>query len=123
MIFCVRATRGLRRPSLDARSGRSISPHPWRDNKRAWWDHFDWRRSLDSRSKRQAIQPSLALSSALKFKELLWRPRCPTSGFGKRFVTFLQLTETHSGLLGQSFAEFPNFGWNKLGEVGLSTIW
>jgi hypothetical protein len=32
MIFCARATRGLRRPSLDARSGRSISPHPWRDN-------------------------------------------------------------------------------------------
>ena len=29
MIFCARATRGLRRPSLDARSGRSFSPHPW----------------------------------------------------------------------------------------------
>jgi hypothetical protein len=28
MIFCARATRGLRRPSLDVRSGRSISPHP-----------------------------------------------------------------------------------------------
>ena len=28
MIFCARATRGLRRPSLDARSGTSISPHP-----------------------------------------------------------------------------------------------
>jgi hypothetical protein len=28
MIFCARATRGLRRPSLDTRSGRSISPHP-----------------------------------------------------------------------------------------------
>jgi hypothetical protein len=26
-----------------------------------------------------------ALSSALKFKELLWRPRYPTSGLGKRF--------------------------------------
>ena len=26
MIFCARATRGLRKPSLDARSGRSISP-------------------------------------------------------------------------------------------------
>jgi len=36
MIFCARATRGLRRPSLDARSGRSISPHPWRDNEQAW---------------------------------------------------------------------------------------
>ena len=31
MIFCARATRGLRKPSLDARSGRSISPHPWRE--------------------------------------------------------------------------------------------
>ena len=30
MIFCARATRGLRRPSLDARSGRSISPIPER---------------------------------------------------------------------------------------------
>ena len=28
MIFCARATRGLRKPSLDARSGKSISPHP-----------------------------------------------------------------------------------------------
>ena len=28
MIFCARATRGLRRPSLDARSGRSIRPIP-----------------------------------------------------------------------------------------------
>jgi hypothetical protein len=28
MIFCARATRGLGRPSLDARSGRSISPIP-----------------------------------------------------------------------------------------------
>ena len=28
MIFYARATRGLRRPSLDARSGRSFSPHP-----------------------------------------------------------------------------------------------
>jgi hypothetical protein len=36
MIFCARATRGLRRPSLDARSGRSISPYPWRENERAW---------------------------------------------------------------------------------------
>ena len=36
MIFCARATRGLRRPSLDARSGSSLSPHPWRNNKRAW---------------------------------------------------------------------------------------
>ena len=49
MIFFARATRGLpstqlgtlslskgRRPSLDARSRRSISPHPWRDNEQAW---------------------------------------------------------------------------------------
>ena len=28
MIFCTRATRGLRRPSLDARSGRSTAPIP-----------------------------------------------------------------------------------------------
>jgi hypothetical protein len=28
MIFCARATRGLRRPSLDARSGRSSAPFP-----------------------------------------------------------------------------------------------
>jgi hypothetical protein len=28
MIFCSRATRGLGRPSLDARSGGSISPIP-----------------------------------------------------------------------------------------------
>ena len=29
MISCARATRGLRRPSLDVRSRSSISPHPW----------------------------------------------------------------------------------------------
>ncbi|MCG3775494.1 MAG: hypothetical protein JW395_2334 [Nitrospira sp.] len=28
MIFCARATRGRGLPSLDARSGRSIRPHP-----------------------------------------------------------------------------------------------
>src|SRR5262245_59307684 len=28
MIFYARATRGFRKPSLDARSGRSISPYP-----------------------------------------------------------------------------------------------
>jgi hypothetical protein len=28
IIFCARATRGLRRPSLDARSGRSVRPIP-----------------------------------------------------------------------------------------------
>ena len=36
MIFCARATRGRGLPSLDARSGRSINPHPWRENERAW---------------------------------------------------------------------------------------
>ena len=36
MIFCARATRGLRRPSLDARSGRPIRPHPGRENERVW---------------------------------------------------------------------------------------
>jgi hypothetical protein len=39
MIFCARATRGLRRPSLDARSRRSISPHPERHNEQAWREH------------------------------------------------------------------------------------
>jgi hypothetical protein len=39
MIFCARATRGLRKPSLDARSGRSISPHPLRDNEQSWREH------------------------------------------------------------------------------------
>jgi hypothetical protein len=39
MIFCARATRGRGLPSLDARSGRSISPHPQRENKRAWKEH------------------------------------------------------------------------------------
>ena len=29
MIFCARATRGLGKPSLDTRSRRSISLHPW----------------------------------------------------------------------------------------------
>jgi hypothetical protein len=38
MIFCARATRGRGLPSLDARSGRSISPHPWRENEQAWKD-------------------------------------------------------------------------------------
>ncbi len=27
MIFCARAKRGLRKPSLDARNGRSINPY------------------------------------------------------------------------------------------------
>jgi len=63
MIFCARATRGLpstqlgtlslskgRRPSLNARSGRSISPHPWRDNERAWKDQlFRSTRAIEDR--------------------------------------------------------------------------
>ena len=40
MIFCARATRGLGRPSLDARNGRSVSPHPLRENEQAWKDQF-----------------------------------------------------------------------------------
>ncbi len=52
MIFYARATRGRGSPSLGlmarlgvpvgragekvARSGRSISPHPWRENEQAW---------------------------------------------------------------------------------------
>ena len=39
MIFRARATRGRGLPSLDARSGRSISPHPWGDNEQAWREH------------------------------------------------------------------------------------
>jgi hypothetical protein len=39
MIFCARATRGRGLPSLDARSGRSISPHLWRENEQAWKEH------------------------------------------------------------------------------------
>ncbi len=47
MIFCARATRGLRRPSLDTRSGRSISPHPLKGDERAWREHYETR-SFDS---------------------------------------------------------------------------
>ena len=39
MIFCARATRGCGLPSLDVRSGRSVSPHPLRENKQAWREH------------------------------------------------------------------------------------
>lgn len=35
MIFCARPTRGRGLLSLDARSGRSISPHPLRGNEQA----------------------------------------------------------------------------------------
>jgi len=41
MIFCARATRGLRRPSLDARSGRSIRPPSLKtSNEQAWKEHY-----------------------------------------------------------------------------------
>ena len=40
MVSYARATRGLRRPSLNARSGSSISPHPQRDNEQAWRDRL-----------------------------------------------------------------------------------
>ena len=46
MIFCARATRGRGLPSLDARRGRSISPHPWRNNERVWRDYFIRTRSM-----------------------------------------------------------------------------
>ena len=39
MIFYARATRGRGLPSLDARSGRSVSPHPWKANEQAWREH------------------------------------------------------------------------------------
>jgi len=40
MIFCARGTRTIGMCSFDARSGRSISPHPRRDNERAWREHL-----------------------------------------------------------------------------------
>ena len=53
MISCARATRGLGRPSLDARSGRSIRPHPRRENERAWKNHSsDKTTDASSRSSR-----------------------------------------------------------------------
>ena len=38
MIFCARATRGLRRPSLDARTmgKRQATPHDWAEGEK-WW--------------------------------------------------------------------------------------
>jgi hypothetical protein len=38
MIFCARATRGLRRPSLDARTmgNRQATPHDWTEGEK-WW--------------------------------------------------------------------------------------
>jgi hypothetical protein len=62
MIFCARATRGLRKPSLDARSRRPISPHPRRDNERAWKDYL---LSLPTR----AIEGQLGHPSGIKQKE------------------------------------------------------
>jgi hypothetical protein len=45
MIFRARATRGRGLLSLDARSGRLISPHPCRYDKRAWMDIYIVRRA------------------------------------------------------------------------------
>ena len=36
MVSCARATRGLRRPSLDTRSGRSSSPPPREKIEKRW---------------------------------------------------------------------------------------
>jgi hypothetical protein len=48
IIFCARATRGRRLPSLDARSGRSIRPHPLERNEQAWKEHVNrWTRALE----------------------------------------------------------------------------
>src|ERR1700704_4633993 len=52
LISCARATRGLRRPSLDARNGRSISPHPCIDTERAWKDHLSPRSTAAMRPAR-----------------------------------------------------------------------
>ncbi len=57
MIFCARATRGRGLPSLDARSGRSVSSHPWRENERAWKDgegHPRWSCAPGTRALRRA---------------------------------------------------------------------
>ena len=61
MIFCARGTRGRGLPSLDARSGRSISPHSQRENKRAWREHA-------YRSTR-AVKDSLGRSSKERYQE------------------------------------------------------
>jgi hypothetical protein len=54
LISCARVTRGLRRPSLDARSGISISPHPLRDIEQAWNDHLQ---SLDAQLETSPFAP------------------------------------------------------------------
>jgi len=58
MIFCTRATRGRGLPSLDARSGRSISSHPWKENEQAWKGQLDGWCSFDARGRRQAVRRS-----------------------------------------------------------------
>jgi hypothetical protein len=73
LVSCARATRGLGRPSLDARNGRPIRPPSRREGQQARKEGIGsyqtillarrgrtikmW--SLDARSKEQAIQPSL----------------------------------------------------------------
>jgi len=53
----------MNQPSLDARNGRSISPHPWRENKQAWREHTY--RSM------RAVKGSLG-HSLLKRNERAW---------------------------------------------------
>ncbi len=53
MIFCARATRGRGLPSLDARSGRSISPHPLKRERASLEGALI---SFDARSKGQPCQ-------------------------------------------------------------------
>ena len=56
MIFCARATRGLRKPSLNARSGRSLSPHSLRRERASLEGTFI---SFDARSKGQPGRSSI----------------------------------------------------------------
>jgi hypothetical protein len=66
MVFCARGTRTIGMCSFDARSGRSISPHPQRENKRAWREHVY--RSM------RAVKASLGCSHQERH-EKLERPR------------------------------------------------
>jgi len=56
MIFCARATRGRGLPSLDARSGRSVSPHP-PEGEQASLEGASI--SVDARSETQPSQPTM----------------------------------------------------------------
>ena len=48
LVSCARGTRGLRRPSFDARSGRPIGPPLVKEYERAWKDHLCIQRSFDA---------------------------------------------------------------------------